>query len=276
MKLHLINSATLRVKSSLICKGTTGQTNLNVRFGIFEHSDLGPVLIDAGYAPRVVSGSQRSLPLRLYGAVLNPQISQAGHPDAALAQLGYNRRDVRHVILTHLHADHVGYLDLFDSAELHLTRQCCEILRKRPGLRGLRHGVFSELLPQFRENRANPFEAGILRTLPGDLGEGRDVFGDGSCLSVSLPGHAAGHTGLYFPKLEVPMLYAVDAAWSREAILKSRSPGWPAHLVAQDRHAEAETCLRLRNFVAGGGHMALCHEAQQTPWDLLSSFQDTI
>jgi glyoxylase-like metal-dependent hydrolase (beta-lactamase superfamily II) len=273
MRLHFANSATVRVKQKLVCKKSSGSINLNVRYGLLEHPVLGPVIIDAGYAPRIVAGMRRSPALQIYSAILRPRISINGDPVRVLADLGYQLNDVKHVILTHLHADHVGYLPLFEGARIHMPEACRRIVLENPLFSALKEGIFRELLPKPEKQSITAFEASKLVHIPEGLGDGRDILADGSCLSVSLPGHALGHTGLYFPFIEEPMLYAVDAAWSREALLQNRAPGFPANLVAHNHKREITTMKRLQTFTDRGGRLALCHEAEATPWDIPSTFR---
>ncbi|MGD2103942.1 MAG: MBL fold metallo-hydrolase [Anaerolineae bacterium] len=50
-----------------------------------------------------------------------------------VANLGYKRQDVRHIVLTHMHFDHCGGLPDFPSATVHVHR------REYEAFRGLRH-----------------------------------------------------------------------------------------------------------------------------------------
>lgn len=274
MRFHFANSAIVPARGNLVCAGAgRSRISLNVRYGIIEHPGLGPILVDAGYAPRVLSGPGRSLPLRAYGAALGAKIIPEGHPEGVLERLGYSLGDVRHIFLTHLHADHLGYLDLFPEAALHTGRTSADLLESRPGLSGLGKGIFRELLPDPKKHDLHVFDEEAPVQLPQGLEGGYDIFADQSCIAVPLPGHAAGHYGLFFPHLEDPLLYAVDAAWSRTALLQNRAPGWPASLVAADQRAEQESAARLRHFCARGGTVALCHEAGRTPYDIPFTFE---
>ena len=80
----------------------------------------------------------------------------------------------------------------------------------------LRHGIFKELLPPDFQHRIVPLQD--MRRQPTDtvLGEGYDLFGDGSYLAIPLPGHAFGHFGIFWRDQTGPVIYATDAAWTTE------------------------------------------------------------
>ena len=91
---------------------------------------------------------------------------------AQLAEIGLKPSDVGLVAVSHTHPDHVGDVDLFPAAT---------VLIQRPEY----DWAFAQRVP--------PFSAGHpVRKLDGDL----DVFGDGSVVLLSTPGHTPGHQSL--------------------------------------------------------------------------------
>ncbi|WP_377506874.1 MBL fold metallo-hydrolase [Octadecabacter sp. R77987] len=235
---------------------------LPVRWGLFQHPVAGWVMIDTGYTPAAVSAQGRSLGLRAYGAALRPQLLATGQPDAVLARLGLRPADIGLVIVTHFHADHVSGLRDFPQARFIAAYGA---VRARGYLANMRHGVFAELLPP--DFDARMADVAGLEVIERAGVRGGDMFGDGSVLTVPLPGHAKGHFGLLFPDLERPFLYAVDAAWVRAAIMQDAAPGFPARLISDDHAAGLETARRLRDFVAQGGEFGLCHDPAPMLYD---------
>lgn len=260
MKPVFANTATITTAKRLLIRGGTGRVALPVRCGLIVHPQAGPVLIDAGYGPRIAQGAGRGWFLKVYHKMLGAVMDTAQSPKALLAAHGFTLRDVKTVLLTHLHADHVGYLHDLPNARF---------ITDGVTSGSLRHGVFQELLPPDFAQRQVDLRSFSQVALPHGLGPGFDVLNDASVLAVPLPGHAAGHFGLYFPKAD-PLLYAVDAQWLREAVTLDRLPGFPASLVAQDRVALARTAAKLRGFAAAGGTVMLCHDPAKTPYDWTS------
>lgn len=240
---------------------------LRVRYGLFEHPTAGLALIDTGYGPRVTEG-RRSLGLRLYNAILGPDLVKSGQPAAVLQRLGFTPDDVGIVIVTHFHADHVAGLDAFANARIIAKREMLERVVRAPIRNNLRHGIFTELLPTGLLSRTVDVDGFALIEAPLGLGKGRDLFGDGSVLAIDLPGHAAGHFGLCFTCMPRPLLYAVDAQWYGNALAQERCPGFPASLVADDPLALVESTCRVFAFQETGGEVLLCHDPAVSPHDL--------
>ncbi len=248
------NSAIVRVPERLVLRGGRWTpVDLAVRYGRFVHARDGVCLIDTGYCTRVTRGA-RSLPLTVYASIIRPRLTSDALPDAG--------RDVRTILLTHLHADHVSALKDYPDARLVGDKGALDHFLSAGAARRTRHGVFRELLPDDLGARLTPLESLPSTTAPLGLGSARDVFGDGEVLAVALPGHMRGHTGYLFAKQSPPLLYAGDADWLSQAIRESRSPGVPARWILDDPAAAAETAARLNAFSAAGGRIVLCHEPE--------------
>lgn len=261
------NSAIVAAPEAAILRhGRWRRLALCVRYGLIRHPQHGAVLIDTGYTPHSLSGPGRSPGLRLYGRLLSPRLIVAGQPEAFLARHGLALTDVRRVIVTHYHADHISGLGLFPRARFVASGAALARIRARSAWQNLRHGVFPELLPPDFTDRLDPVEDCTTVELP-DLPPGRDLFGDGTMMAVDLPGHADGHFGLAFPKANRPLLYGVDTQWLGAALEPARSPVWPARLIAEAPAALAPSTAVLRRFRAAGGDVVLCHEPMIHPLD---------
>lgn len=248
-----LNSAYVRAPERLVLRGGRWNTlRIPVRYGIFTHPRIGRCLIDTGYTRRVTHGA-RSLPLALYAALLGPDLqTDALVGDEAVAA----------ILLTHLHADHVAALRDFPEAEIYAAGAGVDHYLSASAFARVRHGVFSELLPRDFAGRVRRYEDGAACEAPLGLGPARDVFGDGEVLAVPLPGHMRGHTGLVWPKLDPPLLYAADTQWLARAVMEDRAPGAPARWIMDDLEADAATRQRIAAFVRAGGKAVYCHDPE--------------
>ena len=227
-----------------------GWLDLAVRFGVLERPGRGPVLIDAGWPARHPG---EGVMLRIYRAVLKARIDPLQSP---LAVLDGTRPEA--IVLTHLHADHIGAVRDMPGVPVHGPAQALRHARAHPW-QALRHGVMQALLPDDVAGLDGD------TPLPFGLGQGRDIFGDGAVFAVPLPGHADGHTGLLFPAFDPPVLYAADVQWVWAAIAQNRPPLGPARAVYADGRAAMDSLARVRAFARAGGRVVLCHDPDPVP-----------
>lgn len=269
MKIVFANSAWVSAAERLILRGGGWQSvRLRVRYGLIFHPAAGPVLIDTGYTPEALSGERCGRMLRLYGALLKPQLNTAGQVLPVLRRFDLSPDDIRTIIVTHFHADHISGLSLFRNARFIADDAAWARVKARGRRQNLRHGVFTELFPPDFEARLEGLSAKRQVEAREDTSGGADLFGDGSVIAVDLPGHADGQFGLLFAGLDRPLLYAVDVQWLLTALTENRTPGFPATLIAEDATAIEPTSAMLRRFLASGGEVMLCHDPAPTSYDL--------
>ena len=255
MRLRFPDSATVRAPEKLILQGGRwSRVALTVRYGVFEHPTAGTCLIDTGYTSRVTAG-HRSTALRLYNALLRPQLSEKALPEACPS--------VDTILLSHLHADHVSGLRDYPDATLYAHGGSVDHFTQAGWLDRTRHGVFSELLPEDLAQKIVRFEDQTMVNAPLGLGQAYDIFGDQSVLAVPLPGHMLGHMGFCWPDLEQPTLYAADAQWLHQAALDGSLPPPPARWILHDRQAVLDTSARIARFARDGGRVIYCHDPEE-------------
>ena len=261
--MKLFNSAHIDVFAGLIKRGAgLKRARLTVRYGVIDLGARGLCLVDTGVGPEVTQGP-RSAALRLYNAVLRPQLNADEAVETTLRNLGATPADIRHVVVTHFHADHVSSLRLFANAAFIAWGAAARAVMGMSTTAALHNGIFKELIPPDITERLLPVE-GLARVPTGTvLGDGRDLFGDGSYLAVPLPGHAFGHFGIFWREAEGPVIYATDAAWTREALIEDKTPWLSSAIVFHDRAAGGDSQRLLRAFAEQGGQIHLCHDVEE-------------
>jgi len=142
---------------------------------------------------------------------------------AQLAELGVKPEDIAFIAVSHTHADHIGNVDRFPAATL-LIQKAEFDWAFAPGKR-----------PLFKKDRA-------MRLLEGDL----DVFGDGSVILLSTPGHTPGHQSLLVHLARTGwIVLSGDAAHFRDNWDNDRVPS--INTSAEQTH---ESHARLAKIVA--------------------------
>ena len=106
-----------------------------------------------------------------------------------LARQGLSPRDIRWVVLSHLHTDHVGGLAPFAGSDVFVTREEWE---RGGGVRGRIRGYLPQYWPDQIVPRLVDFDGPAVGPFSGSC----DVAGDGRLLIVPTPGHTPGHASL--------------------------------------------------------------------------------
>lgn len=210
------------------------------------HPHHGWILWDTGYAPRMLDATQH-FPFSLYRKAaplhLDPHLSVIAQLERWKLQPG----DIRLVIISHFHADHIAGLRDFPEANFIASEKAYIDIANRRGLQALRRAFIPELLPEDFTKRARLISHFKDQTLPA-LGSTRDLFGDGTLLLVSLPGHARGQMGLLANTERGRILFAADSCWLRRAIKERRPPSRLTHLFIDDADAMKKTIYHLHDF----------------------------
>jgi len=263
--MKLFNSAYVNAPAGLVRRGAGRKiVRLTVKYGLIDLGERGLCLVDTGFGAEVMQGP-RTAALRLYASVLRPRLVSDGSPEAMLRKLGAGVADVRHVVVTHFHADHISSLRAFPHACIVTCGETARRVLAMSPMAALRHGIFKELIPSHLAQRIAPLQA--MKRLPTGtvLGEGYDLFGDASHLAIPLPGHALGHFGIFWRDENGPVIYATDAAWTLQALLQDATPFLSSAVVFDDRRAGRDSQALLRQFHREGGRIELCHEIEELP-----------
>lgn len=210
--------------------------------------DAGLVLVDTGFGKQDVRHPGR---LSRFFRTLN-QI-QLKPDETAVAQvraLGFDPRDVRHILVTHLDFDHAGGLEDFPNATVHVTSREKETADAKAGgmFVGKRRYVPVQwdavkqwcLYPMGGGERWFGFDA--VRSLSGLPPE---------ILLVPLAGHTWGHTGIAIDTGKGWLLHAGDAYFYRgevDSYRRTCPPGMRAYqkMMEVDRNARMRNQAKLR------------------------------
>jgi glyoxylase-like metal-dependent hydrolase (beta-lactamase superfamily II) len=106
-----------------------------------------------------------------------------------LRRLGHDVTDVRWIVLSHLHTDHVGGLAAFVGTDVLVSRTEWDDAQ---GLAGRLRGYLPQYWPPSARVRLVDFDEPPIGPFAGT----HDVAGDGSLLLVPTPGHTRGHLSL--------------------------------------------------------------------------------
>jgi len=217
------------------------------------HPQDGPILYDTGYETRLLEAT-KTYPLKFYRDILPVYITEQERLTIQLKERGLFPKDIRNVVVSHFHADHIGGLKDFSAARVICLQKDCEPisgLAAKPW-RSLFAGYVPDLLPETFNERSLFTESLTMRSLPTSMRPfetGYDLLGDGSALGIPLPGHTPGQLGLFLPETDKgPVFLVADACWSLPACKKGVLPSSLALCTAFDKRLYKETFFRIKEL----------------------------
>ncbi|WP_353056713.1 MBL fold metallo-hydrolase [Paenibacillus polysaccharolyticus] len=215
-------------------------------FACILHPDHGPILLDTGYSSRFFEETAR-LPNALYRHITPVVFREEDSAVRFLKQIGLVPSDVRYVILSHFHGDHIAGAKDFPEARFIYLPRAYDSVRSLGSIAAVKAGFLAGLLPDDFIQRSLPVndpakrwadmsETTGVKTPSGfPWEEVYDLFGDGSLLGVEVSGHAEGMMGLLLRTEQHDYFLCADAVWSSRAFREQRRPHALAGIIMSDR-----------------------------------------
>ncbi len=212
--------------------------------GLLRDDRYGYILFDTGYGPFFQLATKR-WPYRLYRWITPIQYSQNEDLLAVIHRLGISISDIKYLILSHLHADHIGHLRTFTEARIICHEEVMKLFYFAP-FKQTRHGFLPTLVPSNFKNRVE-----ILKTNKADKHPHFDFswsLFDGSIEALNLPGHALGQIGIRFNFRSHSLFLVADASWFTSAIENQTYPNRLVSMIVPDWKAYKNTLTNLNVF----------------------------
>jgi N-acyl homoserine lactone hydrolase len=192
---------------------------------VIEH-EKGLVLFDCGQDRRSVTDPgyfPKGLIGFLYGRLAKFEIGPDETLSRRLASLGHGLDDVKLVVMSHLHQDHIGGLPELKEANIMVSQQEWDELGKpMPEMDGFltRHIDIPDL--RWQKIELEPTSDPSLAPFAASY----DVFKDGSLVLLPTPGHTAGSVSMLIRESAMPpMLLVGDVTYDVNLMERERVPG---------------------------------------------------
>ncbi|NOJ82692.1 MBL fold metallo-hydrolase [Myxococcus xanthus] len=258
MRIHHLNCTTMCPPGGRLVdgrKGFTGPAALTCHCLLVEGRQ-GLILVDTGFGLEDVKHRRPRLSPLFLDLLTRPQLNEGATAVRQIERMGFQAKDVRDIVLTHLDFDHAGGLDDFPHARVHLLSDEYQ-------------GAVAQATPLDRR-RYRPLqwmhEAQWVMYPSGGDGERwfgfecvRDLAGlPPEILLVPLPGHTLGHAGVAIQNGGGWLLHAGDAYFYHGEMAPDRyrcTPGLRAYqkLMQKDGYLRWHNMRRLRELVQRHG-----------------------
>ncbi len=198
---------------------------LPINVYVIEH-DKGLVLFDTGQDIRSVTDSGY-FPKGIIGYLYRKLATFNIQPEQTLTTLlqsnGHRPEDIRAVVMSHLHQDHIGGLAEIGSVPVYIAKDELATVKQK---RAVIDGVMADhiLLPNVAWKPID-FTANTDESL-GLFTESHDMFGDGSLVLLRTPGHTPGSISLLIREEgRAPVICVGDLTYDVRLLEKSIVPG---------------------------------------------------
>jgi glyoxylase-like metal-dependent hydrolase (beta-lactamase superfamily II) len=248
MKIHAIQTGTVRIKTAqvegrghglprrLALFTDTHWTDWLPTFAwVIDHPE-GIIVVDTGQGAHLLETGKSLHPYVRWEVAFRIDREQEIGPQ--LRGLGVGPRDVKRVILTHLHMDHDGGLAHFPNSEIFVA---AGELQTASGLLGRLRGYLPQRWPSWFDPKpldlaAEPF---------GPFASSRRLTQAGDVVAVATPGHTANHVSVVVDDGDTAYLLAGDTSYNQALMLAGRLDG-----VSADEEVTSGTLDAIRRFTA--------------------------
>ncbi len=247
MKIHAIQTGSVRIKTAQV----EGQGHgLPRRIAIFTDRDWtdwlptyawvidhpeGIIVVDTGQGAHLLESGKSLHPYVRWEVRFRIDREQEIGPQ--LRALGIGPRDVKRVVLTHLHMDHDGGLAHFPDSEILVSPG---ELRTASGNLGRMRGYLPHRWPSWFD--PVPFSLG--NEPFGPFAASRRLTQAGDVVAVATPGHTADHISVVVQDGDTNYFLAGDTSYNEKLMLAGKLDG-----VTADEQATGATLDAIRHFV---------------------------
>ncbi|MFT7343618.1 MAG: glyoxylase-like metal-dependent hydrolase (beta-lactamase superfamily II) [Lentimonas sp.] len=216
-KLYLNHAGYCLAKENHAIKGGR---KINVQFhalwGLIQHPENGYILFDTGYTSRFFEATKR-FPNKIYALITKVKISPEEEVVTQLKKHGVEPKDIKHIIISHFHGDHIGGLKDFPNATFYCSSKALKHTINKHSLFAFSKGILKSLLPKNFEERTIQIDKHCEKLHDPIFGHKYDLFSDNSIYVYSLPGHAAGQIGIQLETEKKIYFLIADASWYRRS-----------------------------------------------------------
>jgi glyoxylase-like metal-dependent hydrolase (beta-lactamase superfamily II) len=200
---------------------------------VIDHPD-GVIVVDTGQGAHLLEATRSLHPYHRWEVAFRLELEEEIGPQ--LRVLGIGPRDVKQVVLTHLHVDHDGGLAHFPQTKILVSRG---ELTSASGWKGRLRGY----LPQRWPTWFDPVPLDLSRDAYGPFSASTRLTTAGDVVAVATPGHTPNHLSVVVEDQGTTYFLAGDASYDQRLMLAGRIDG-----VSPDDDVAAATLRAISRF----------------------------
>jgi glyoxylase-like metal-dependent hydrolase (beta-lactamase superfamily II) len=246
MKVHAIQTGFVRIKTAQVEGRGHGVAR---RLALFTDRDWtdwlptyawaidhkeGVIVVDTGQGAHLLETGKSLHPYVRWEVAF--RIDREEEIGPQLRALGIGTRDVKRVVLTHLHMDHDGGLAHFPHSEILVAPG---ELRTASGWLGRMRGYLPDRWPSWFD----PVPLDLAAEPFGPFAASRRLTEAGDVVAVATPGHTANHLSILVQEDETTLFLAGDTSYDERLMLAGRVDG-----VSPDEHVSSTTLDAIRRL----------------------------
>ena len=248
VKLYLGYAGFCKAKESHTIKGGANkEIKFQALFGLIQHPQQGWILYDTGYTTRFYECT-KDYPNKIYANLTKVFITKEDEIKAQLKHFNLEPSAIKHIIITHFHADHVGGLKDFDEATFYCSKAAYKQLKEISSFWGFSKAILKDLIPENFEERLKIIEEFSTSVNDEIFGKKHDLFGDDSLNIYDLPGHAAGQIGVELKTAKQKYFLIADACWNKKSYIDLLLPPSIVRLFFDSWQNFKDSLLKVNKF----------------------------
>jgi glyoxylase-like metal-dependent hydrolase (beta-lactamase superfamily II) len=252
MKIHFASAGFCSANESHVYIGAPkGKTVFPAFWALIQHPTLGNIVFDTGYAQRFLDAT-KSFPNILYRLIVPVTFKQGDDVKSQLkSRFNIDCQDIKYVIVSHFHGDHVGGLKDFPNAKIICTRTAFEHIWQFNNFFAFTKAYLKDLLPNNLPERCIFIEENF-QLVENQYFEKMWHWTEADLSFIDLPGHARGQVGVLLDSEDGSekgkVLLAADAAWHIHSVEENIPPPPLVRFFADDYNALKHSIAQLHAY----------------------------
>ncbi|GEM_PF-168914 len=225
----VFNTAWVRTRKCILLAGANCESiEAAALFAVIAHPKMGIILFDTGHHTRFYQAT-RDFPYRLHSILTPCDLKEENNAANQITKIGIKPDDVKTIIISHGHADHIPGIIDFPNAKIILNKTeydfMCWDKTKKHSVKLFKYAYLKSLYNDCNNEimTVDFYKKGKKHKL---FDTAVDLWDDGTMYLVQLPGHTKGQMGLYMDNVDSRQLFFVgDGAYLQDNI-RYNIPTW--------------------------------------------------